>query len=69
MDGRDKQVRMKGKGRPSDKNIKKLTKYYGKAIRSNNLGDSVAMKDAVRAIFYHLQSTDCMSQHQFCPSG
>ena len=69
VDGRGKQVRMKGKGRLTDKNIKKLTKYCGKAIRSNNLGDSAAMKDAVRAIFYHLLSTDCMPQHQFCPSG
>ena len=35
VDGRGKQVRMKGKGRLTDRNIKKLTKYYGKAIRSN----------------------------------
>ena len=68
VDGKGKQVRMKEKGRLTDKNIKKLTKYYGKAIRSN-IGDSAAMKDAIWAIFYHSQSTDSMPQHQFCPSG
>ena len=52
MDGGVKQVRMKGKRRLTDKNIKNLTKYYGKANRSN-IGDSVAMKDAVWAILYH----------------
>ena len=67
VDGRSKLVRIKGKGRLTDKNTKKLTKYYGKAIRSN-IGDSAAMKDAVWAIFYHSQSTDSMPQHQFCPS-
>ena len=46
VDGRGKQVRMKGKGRLTDKNIKKLINYYGKAIRSN-IGDSAAIKDAV----------------------
>ena len=61
-------MRMKGKGRLTDRNIKKLTKYYGKAIRSN-IGDSAAMKDAVWEIYYHSQSTDSMAQHQFCPSG
>ena len=61
VDGSGKQVRMKGKGRLTDKNIKNLTKYYGKAIRSN-IVDSAAMKD-------HSQFTDSMPQHQFCPSG
>ena len=60
-------MRMKGDGRLTSNNFKKLTKYYGKAIESN-IGDSVAMKDAVRAIFYHSLSTDSMPQHQFCPS-
>ena len=68
VDGRDKQVRMKGDGRLTSKNIKKLTKYCGKAIESN-IGDSAAMKDAVWVIFYHSLSRDSMPQHQFCPSG
>ena len=44
-------MRMKGKGRLTD-NVKKLTKYYVKAIRSN-MGGSTAMKDAIWTIFYH----------------
>ena len=42
-------MRWKGDGRHTSNNIKKLTKYYGKAIESN-ICDSVAMKDAVWAI-------------------
>ena len=61
-------MRIKGKGRLTDKNTKKLTKYYGKAIRSN-IGDSAAIKDALWAVFYHSQSTDSMPQHQFVPVG
>ena len=68
VDGRGKQVRMKVKGRLTDKSIKKLTKCYGEAIRSN-IGDAAAMKDAVWAISNHSQSTDSMPQHQFCLSG
>ena len=36
-------MRIKGKGRLTDNNIKKLTKYYGKAIESN-IDDSDAIK-------------------------
>ena len=61
-------VRMRGKGRLTDKMIKLLTRYYGKAIRSNT-GDCAAMEDALWAVFYHSQSTDCSSQHQYCPSA
>ena len=56
------------KERLTDKTIKLLTRYYGKAIRSNT-GDCTAMQDAVWAVFYHSQSTDSNPQYQYCPSG
>ena len=68
MNERGERVRMRGKGRLTDKTIKLLTRYYGKAIRSNT-GDCAAMEDAVWAVFYHSQSTDSSSQHQYCPSA
>ena len=48
--------------------IKLLTRYYGKAIRSNT-GDCAAMQDTVWAVFYHSQSTNSSPQHQYCLSG
>ena len=60
-------MRMRGKRQITDKTIKLLTCYYGKAIRSNT-GDCAAMQDAVWAVFYHSQSTDSSPQHQYCPS-
>ena len=56
-------VRMRGKGRLTDKAIKLLTRYYGKAFSSNS-SDFAAMQDAVWAVFYHFQSTDSSPQHQ-----
>ena len=47
---RGEHVRMRGKGRLTDKTIKLLTCYYGKAIRSNT-GDCAAMQDAVWVVF------------------
>ena len=66
MNERGERVRMRGKGRITDKTIKLLTRYYGKAIRSS---DCAAMQDAVWAVFYHSQSTDSSPQHQYCSSG
>ena len=65
---RGERVRMRWKGRITDKTIKLLTRYYGKAIRSST-GVCAAMQDAVWAEFYHSQSTDSSPQHQYCPSG
>ena len=48
---RGERVRMRGKERLTDKMIKLLTRYYGKAIRSNT-GDCVVMQDALWAVFY-----------------
>ena len=65
---RGEHVRMRGKGRLTDKMIKLLTCYYGKAIRSNT-GDCAALQDTVWAVFYHSRSTDSSPQHQYCPNG
>ena len=56
-------VRMRWKGRITDKMIKLLTRYYGKAIRSST-GVCAAMQDAAWEIFYHSQSSAPV-----CPSG
>lgn len=48
--------------------IKKLTKYYGLAIRRNI--DSVAeMKKAIIATLHHLCSTNEKPRHENCPAG
>ena len=49
-------VRMRWKGRITDKTIKLLTRYYGKAIRSST-GVCAAMQDAAWEVFYHSQSS------------
>ena len=61
-------IRMGGRGRMTNVLMKKLQKYYGKAIRSN-VGDPGAMKRAVMAIYYHSISNDKNPQHLFCPPG
>ena len=48
--------RMREKGRITDKTIKLLTRYYGKAIRSST-GVCAAMQDAAWEVFYHSQSS------------
>ncbi|KAG8227031.1 hypothetical protein J437_LFUL006651 [Ladona fulva] len=55
-----KTAKLGGKGKLTDGLIKKLTKYYGLAIRRNV--DSVNnMKKAVMATYYHSISTDSRS--------
>ena len=53
---RGERVRMRWKGRITDKTIKLLTRYYGKAIRSST-GVCAAMQDAAWEVFYHSQSS------------
>lgn len=48
--------------------IKKLTKYYGLAIRRNS-NSKDDMKNAIFATYYHMISTNKKPQHQFCPPG
>ena len=52
---RGERVRMRWKGLISDKMIKLLTRYYGKAIRSST-DVCAAMQDAAWEVFYHSQS-------------
>ena len=69
VDRRDKQVRMKGKGRLTDKNIKKLTKYYGKAIESN-IDDSAAMKEMLYGKYFTIRSPQIACHNtSFVPVG
>jgi len=59
-------AKLGGKGKLTDVLIKKLTKYYGLAIRRNpNWKDD--MKKAIMATYYHMISTNEQPQHQYCP--
>ena len=58
---REERVRMRWKGRITDKMIKLLTRYYGKAIRSST-GVCAAMQDAAWEVF-------TTPSPQYCPSG
>lgn len=63
-----KTQKLSGKGKLTDALIKKLTLYYGLAIRRNI--DSVEnMKKAIFATYYHMCSTDKEPNHTYCPSG
>ena len=67
-DSNGNRIRMGGKGRLTDVLMKKFQRFYGKAIRSN-VGDAIAMQNAVMAIFYHSLSTDDHPVHHLCPVG
>ena len=63
-----KSAKLGGRGKLTEVLTKKLTKYYGLAIRRNH--ESVEeMQKAVMATFYHMSSTDENPQHQNCPVG
>ena len=63
-----KTEKLGGKGKLTDVLIKKLTKYYGLAIRRNV--DSVSeMKKAIMATLHHLCSTNKKPKHDNCPVG
>ncbi|XP_071582033.1 uncharacterized protein [Temnothorax nylanderi] len=63
-----KKEKLGGKGKLTDVLIKKLTTYYGLAIRRNI--DSVDyMAKAVMATYYHLCSTNEKPRHENCPEG
>lgn len=63
-----KTQKLGGKDKLTDALIKKLTTYYGLAIRRNS--DSVDnMKREIMATFYHLCSTNEKPQHNYCPPG
>lgn len=56
-----------GKGSLTQNLIKKLTDYYGQALREN--ADVKEMQRAVMATFYHVTSTDDDPHHDLCPPG
>ena len=68
-DGPDgKAVRIGGRGRLTDELMKRLQRFYGKAIRSN-MGNAIEMQRAVMATYYHCVSTDAHPLHFLCPPG
>ncbi|GFV57006.1 uncharacterized protein TNCV_1678871 [Trichonephila clavipes] len=58
----------KSRGSLKEDTIKKLSRYYQNAIRSNK-GDIEAMKTAIYATLFHSISTDQKPQHFKCPTG
>ncbi|KAH7961599.1 hypothetical protein HPB52_010717 [Rhipicephalus sanguineus] len=57
-----------GKGRLTQDRIKKITNYYGWALRSHK-NDVPGMKRAVEATLRHMSSTDDAPKHDLCPEG
>lgn len=57
-----------GKGKLTAVLIKKLTKYYGLAIR-RNIESVDEMAKAIMATYYHLCSTNEKPRHENCPPG
>ncbi|GBN50487.1 hypothetical protein AVEN_176433-1 [Araneus ventricosus] len=57
-----------GRGRLKDELIKKLTTYYGYAIKKNKI-NLFSMRKDIWAIWMHFLSTDADPQHHFCPTG
>ena len=55
-----------GKGRLTDGKVDMLQNYYGLAVRENI--DDVN-KMAIKAVVYHVASTDSNPQHPLCPDG
>lgn len=64
---KDRELSMSGRGRMTH-GLKKLTNYYGWAIKSNP-NDVPAMEKAVMATFHHITSNDDEPHHKHCPSG
>lgn len=64
-----KEKKLGGKGKLTNVMIKKLTKYYGLAIRQNCDKSIKDMKNAIMATYDHLTSTDKEPKHTNCPSG
>ncbi|CAN7944761.1 unnamed protein product, partial [Ixodes pacificus] len=56
-----------GRGGLTQELIKRLTSYYGMALRSHP--DVDEMQRAVMATFYHITSTDEEPHHHLCPPG
>lgn len=57
-----------GKGRLTDGKIDVLQNYYGLAVREN-LNDVNNMARSIKAVLYHVASTESDPQHHLCPDG
>ncbi|KAK7473611.1 hypothetical protein BaRGS_00035158 [Batillaria attramentaria] len=57
-----------GRGKLTAERIKKLTNYYGRAIKDNK-GNLDATVNAVWASFFHTLSSDASHNHNLCPDG
>ena len=68
---REERVRMKGMGRLTDKMIKLLTRYYGKAIRCSMLSGRCFSTPSPQTAVHStsIAPVASSSQHQYCPSG
>ncbi|XP_076221633.1 uncharacterized protein LOC116431900 [Nomia melanderi] len=62
------QKNLGGKGKLTDALIRKLTAYYGLAVR-RNIHSVENMKKAIMASYYHLCSTKKNPSHEYCPVG
>ena len=56
------------KGKLTNGKIDVLQNYYGLAVREN-LDDVNKMAKAIKAVVYHVASTDSNPQHHLCPDG
>lgn len=63
-----KKEKLGGKGKFTDVLIKKLTTYYGLAIR-RNVESVTEMKKAIMGTLNHLCSTNTNPKHENCPPG
>lgn len=63
-----KEKKLSGRGKLTDKVVKKLTKYYGLSIQ-RNVNSVDEMKKAIMATYEHIFSTKEKPQHDNCPVG
>ena len=63
-----KDKKLSGKGKLTEALVKKLSTYYGLAIRIN-VNSVENMKTAIMATYYHMISTDKNPKHDYCPAG
>lgn len=63
-----KEKKLSGRGKLTDKVVKKLTKYYGLSIQ-RNIHSVNEMKKAIMATYNHIFSTKEKPRHENCPIG
>ncbi|KYN19307.1 PREDICTED: uncharacterized protein LOC108761628 [Trachymyrmex cornetzi] len=63
-----KHHKLGGRGKLIEGLIKKISLYYGLAIR-RNINSVEDMKNAILATYYHMISTDENPRHEYCPLG